>query len=65
MYSTKIQALIISATKWNWAYHQLKNWGYNKDQIKYIASNIKENRMVTGNTEYIMNLLYNHERYLT
>ena len=45
----KTQALIISATKWHWAYHQLKdNWGYTKQQIDIIELECKENKMVTG-----------------
>ena len=55
--SKQLQALIISATKWQWTYHQLKSWGYNRQQINYIEEYSRENKMVSGHVEYLTYIL--------
>lgn len=57
--NAKLQALIISATKWHWAYHMLKRWGYIELQRNFIEHHCTEGRMVTGNVQYLSLLLGN------
>jgi hypothetical protein len=59
MPTKQIQALIIAATKWSCAYHNLKKWGYNRQQINYIEEYSKENKMVSGHVEYLEYILWN------
>ena len=54
-----ITALIIAATKWQWAYHVLKRLGYTKAECDFIETLATDGRLVTGDVRYLTMLLNN------
>ena len=54
-----ITALIIAATKWSWAYHQLRRIGFTKAECGLIETLATDGRIVTGDVRYLTMLINN------
>ena len=57
--TSTVKALIISAMKVDWSYHQLKEWGYNIHEINFIIWYGSERRHMTGNVRLLILILKN------
>lgn len=56
---TTVQALIIAAMEYGWAYHMLKKWGYTTQQRRFIKWFGSDMRRMTGNVYELRMILDN------